>query len=108
MDFFISNPKLYLVDKLCGKPDWFNEQEYTVCALVGLALSHTGSHIYVYLQINLRLPLPYQNGNHMMYDSFLFQILQLDFYYSMQQEEFLSSSKLPSANTFLQASKHLL
>ena len=74
-----------------------------------LALSHTGSHIYVYLQINLRLPLPYQNGNHMMYDSFLFQILQLDSYYSMQQQEFLSSSKLlpVSANTFLQASKHL-
>ena len=53
----MGNPKLYLVDKLCGKPDWSNEQEYTVCALVGffnlLALSHTGSHIYVYLQINL-------------------------------------------------------
>ena len=49
-----------------------------------LALSHRGSHIYVYLQINLRLPLPYQNGNHTMYDSCLFQILQLDFYCSMQ------------------------
>lgn len=34
----MGNPKLYLVDKLCGKPNWSNEQEYTVCALVGFLI----------------------------------------------------------------------
>lgn len=44
MDVFMGNLKLYLVDKLCGKFNWFNEWEYIVCVFVGFFI-----YLYCYI-----------------------------------------------------------